>query len=390
MQKRHRLASALLLSLLLSACAGLKVPGIGGPSSEEPPTPPATTAPVSERVLKPVAWSDLPGWADDDQRAAWPAFRQSCRGLANKAQWKKVCEAGAALDPTDRDAVRRFFEENFRPHAVLSGEGKTTGLLTGYYEPMLKGAPQPTKAAKYPVLGVPDDLLTIDLSEVYPDLKNLRLRGRIQGNKVVPYYSRAEIEAQPESRRGKVLAWVDDAVELFFLQIQGSGRVQMPDGSLLRVGYADQNGHPYHSIGRVLIERGELKPEEASMQGIQAWARRNPRKLPELLNTNPSYVFFRELPANNDGPLGALGVPLTPERSLAVDARSVPLGSPVFIDSTQPNSTIPLRRLMLAQDTGGAIKGAIRADFFWGFGHQAGEQAGRMKQALRYWVLVPL
>ena len=182
---------------------------------------------------------------------------------------------------------------------------------------------------------------------------------------------------------------MDDAVELFFLQIQGSGRVKLADGTMIRLSYADQNGHPYQSIGRVLIDRGELKLEEASMQGIQAWARANPGRLDELLNTNPSYVFFREAPNSKDGPLGALGVPLTAERSIAVDPRSVPLGAPVFLATTRPNSSTPLHRLMLAQDTGGAIQGVVRADFFWGFGKEAGEQAGRMKQAGRMWVLLP-
>ena len=243
------------------------------------------------------------------------------------------------------------------------------------------------------MLGVPPDLLTIDLSDVLPDLKNMRLRGRLQGNKVVPYYSRAEIvgrQGEHSEPVGKVLLWVDDPIELFFLQIQGSGRVKLPDGKLVRIGYADQNGHPYRSIGRVLIERGDLKPEEASMQGIQAWARANPDKLNELLDSNPSYVFFREVSGNgNEGPQGALGVPLAAERSIAVDPRHVPLGAPVYLSTTQPNSSRPLRRLMLAQDTGGAIRGVVRADFFWGFGAEAGSQAGRMKQQGQMWVLLP-
>jgi membrane-bound lytic murein transglycosylase A len=176
---------------------------------------------------------------------------------------------------------------------------------------------------------------------------------------------------------------------LFFLQVQGSGRVRLPDGALVRLNYADQNGHPYQSIGRVLVDRGDLKLEEASMQGIQAWGRANPARLPELLNANPSYVFFREVPNTPGGPVGALGVPLTAERSIAVDPRSVPLGAPVFLATTRPNSARPLNRLVLAQDTGGAIKGAVRADFFWGFGKEAGEQAGRMKQTGRMWVLLP-
>lgn len=214
----------------------------------------------------------------------------------------------------------------------------------------------------------------------------------MQGNKVVPYFSRAEIVGREKEYADRVLLWVDDAVELFFLQIQGSGRVRLPDGGMVRVGYADQNGHPYQSVGRLLVERGELKLEQASMQGIQAWARANPAKLAELLNANPSYVFFRELPAKgaaDEGPPGALGVPLSAERSIAVDPRHIPLGAPVFLSTTQPNSSIPLRRLMLAQDTGGAIRGVVRADFFWGFGAEAGNQAGRMKQPGQMWVLLP-
>ncbi len=263
-------------------------------------------------------------------------------------------------------------------------------MVTGYYEPLLLGSRQRSAQFGQPVLGVPDDLLTIDLSAVFPELKNKRVRGRLVGNKVLPYWTRAEIGRQGNKLPAKTLAWVDDAIELFFLQIQGSGRIQLPDGQLMRVNYADQNGHAYQSIGRVLIERGDLRLEDASMQGIQAWARANPARLDELLNSNPSFVFFRELPSSNDGPLGALGVPLTAERSIAIDPRAVPLGAPVFLATTRPNSSELLQRLVMAQDTGGAIKGAVRADFFWGFGKEAGRQAGRMKQSGRLWVLLPL
>jgi membrane-bound lytic murein transglycosylase A len=243
----------------------------------------------------------------------------------------------------------------------------------------------------FPLYAPPDDLLTIDLSAVNPDLRNMRLRGRLQGRRVVPYWSRAEIESGVAPVNGKELVWVDDAVEAFFLQIQGSGRVRLGNGEVLRLGYADQNGHPYQSIGRTLIERGELQPGEASMQAIQAWAAANPQRLPELLNQNPSYVFFRELqlPDPAVGPIGALGVPLTPQRSIAVDPRYVPLGAPAFLATTWPASDLPLYRLMIAQDTGGAIRGPVRADFFWGFGAEAGALAGRMRQQGRMWVLLP-
>jgi membrane-bound lytic murein transglycosylase A len=275
---------------------------------------------------------------------------------------------------------------------LTNPDGTTNGLVTGYYEPLLRGARTRSATFSQPVLGVPPDLLTIELGDVLPNLKNMRLRGRLQGNKVVPYYSRTDIVSREKEFADRVLFWVDDAIELFFLQIQGSGRIKLPDGKLVRVGYADQNGHPYQSIGRVLIERGDLKPEQASMQGIQAWARANPERLNDLLNSNPSYVFFRELASNGrseEGPVGALGVPLSKERSIAVDPASVPLGAPVFLATTRPNSSLPLQRLMLAQDTGGAIRGVVRADFFWGFGPDAGAQAGKMKQQGQMWVLLP-
>lgn len=345
--------------------------------------------------MRAASWADLPGWEEDDLLPAWPAFLQSCRAFSSRPQWplwRATCEEAKALVKPDSETLRRFFEARLKPYLLSNPDGTTQGLITGYYEPLLHGSRTRTSRFSEPVLGVPKDLLTIDLSEVLPDLKNMRLRGRLQGNKVVPYYPRAEIVRREQDYADRVLLWVDDAVELFFLQIQGSGRVKLPDGSLVRLNYADQNGHPYRSLGRELIDRGELKAEQASMQGIQAWARENPDKLNEMLNTNPSYVFFREVASkgrSGDGPDGALGLPLTAERSVAVDPRHVPLGAPVFLSTTRPNSPEPLRRLMLAQDTGGAIRGVVRADFFWGFGAEAGAQAGRMRQSGQMWVLLP-
>lgn len=397
--------AALLSTVVLAACGTVKDPLLTLPSvcpaCPQCPSTPTCPSPTQEPA-KPAAspmqaarWSDLPGWQNDDLKAALPPLLQSCRALASRPQWplwRAACEEAKTLNGASTARLRSFFETQFAPFLLTQPDANTHGLVTGYYEPLLRGSR--TQNARYaqPVLGVPPDLLTIDLADVLPDLKNMRLRGRLQGNKVVPYYSRAEIVGRDADPVGKVLLWVDDPIELFFLQIQGSGRVKLPDGKMVRIGYADQNGHPYRSIGRVLIERGDLKPEEASMQGIQAWGRANPARLDELLNANPSYVFFRELPPSGkegDGPLGALGVPLTPGRSIAVDPRHVPLGAPVFLATTQPNSETPLRRLMLAQDTGGAIRGVVRADFFWGFGAEAGAQAGRMKQQGQMWVLLP-
>jgi membrane-bound lytic murein transglycosylase A len=393
--------AAAFLATLLAGCATVKEPAKQSaemsckpcPACAQCVAPPAVQA--LAKPMQPARWSDLPGWSDDDVSAAWPAFLHSCRVLMGKPQgalWRPACDEAKGLDGRDAATLRRFFESRFEPYLMTNPDGTTSGMVTGYYEPLLRGSRSRNKTYGQPVLGVPADLLTIELGDVLPDLKNMRLRGRLQGNKVVPYFSRAEIVDHETKYADRVLLWVDDAVELFFLQIQGSGRVKLPDGGMVRIGYADQNGHPYQSVGRLLVERGELKLEQASMQGIQAWARANPEKLNELLNANPSYVFFRELStkgSENEGPPGALGVPLSAERSIAIDPRHVPLGAPVFLSTTQPNSSTPLQRLMLAQDTGGAIRGVVRADFFWGFGAEAGNQAGRMKQSGQMWVLLP-
>lgn len=339
-------------------------------------------------TLKPAAWSSVDAWQQDTVGEVWPALLQSCSTLGKYTAWVAVCQAAQALGAPDDATARAFFEQHFVPWQATQEDGTSEGLVTGYYEPLLKGDRVRTARARYPLYAAPDDLVTVDLGSVYPELKNLRLRGRLVGNKVVPYPTRKEIEATNGSRL-RPIAWAEDPVELFFLQIQGSGRIELPDGTQMRVGYADQNGHPYQSIGRLLVERGEMKLEQASMQGIKEWGIRNPDKLPELLASNPSFVFFRELPNGLAGPIGALGVPLTGGRSIAVDPRFVPLGAPVFLATTQPNSPLPLNRLVMAQDTGGAIRGGVRADFFWGFGPEAGELAGRMKQRGRMWVLLP-
>ena len=370
--------AAPLLLLLLTACAVPSIP---------PAIPPAIIPPVAPFAAS--KWEMLPNWQTVDLQPAWAAFLQSCRALKNKPNWQAVCARSDELTQPDNTALRTFFETSFAPYQVFNPDGSTQGLITGYYEPKLAGSRVKTARFRYPLYAAPDDLLTIELGEVYPQLKDLRLRGRLQGKRVVPYYNRTEIDNGKAALQGRELFWVENAVELFFLQIQGSGRIELPDGSLVKVGYAEQNGHPYISIGKKLVETGELKIEEASMQGIKDWAKRRPEKLPALLAQNPSYVFFRELPNGLSAPLGALGVPLTEAYSIAVDPRTIPLGAPVFLATTFPNSAEPLNRLMLAQDTGGAIRGAVRADFFWGFGEQAGVQAGRMKQSGQMWVLFP-
>ena len=361
-------------------------PSVPPPVVPVPPTPPKPNA----LQLVPASFASLPGWDRDDLRAAWPAFMSSCTVLAKQAIWKESCGIARTVNAGDEKGIRTFFETFMEPSQIIAPDGATDGLVTGYYEPLLRGARKRGGPYQTPLFKVPDDMVTIDLASVYPELKGMRLRGKLVGKKVVPYSTRAEIEKADFA--GKELLWVDDPVESFFLQVQGSGRVQLTDTQeTVRVAYADQNGHPYKSIGKYLVEKGELTVEQASAQGIKAWIAGHPTRMQELFNANPSYVFFREekLPDPKVGPKGALGVPLTPQRSVAIDASQLPLGAPVFLSTTQANSDIPLQRLVMAQDTGGAIRGAIRVDYFFGFGTEAAENAGRMKQRGNVWVLLP-
>jgi len=383
-------AAAVIVCGLFAACATKPPPptaAIACPGGATPVCP--GVEPPKVPALAPASFADLPGWRDDDLAGAWSAFQTSCRALRFREHWRAACEFAEPLEAPDAEAIRAYFEASFVPYRVANPDGTVEGMVTGYYEPRLRGSRERREPYVHPLYAPPDDLLVIDLTAVAPETKHLRLRGRLDGRRVVPYYSRAEIENGAAAVAGKEIVYIDDAIEAFFLQIQGSGRVQLESGEELRVGYADQNGHPYQSIGRYLVATGELQLGEASMQGIQAWARANPARVVELLNQNPSYVFFRELPPLDTGPIGALGVPLTAERSIAIDPRFVPLGAPVYLATTQPNSSVPLERLMVAQDTGGAIRGPVRADFFWGTGPDAGLLAGRMRQPGRMWVLLP-
>lgn len=380
------LASVSLFAFVLAGC-------VTPPPEPSVVVPVPITPPVSVKteILRPVTFSVLPGWNKDDQRETWPAFLASCDVLIRKADWKEPCTIAQDVNASDLQAVRAFFVAFFVPNQVFNADGSDSGLVTGYYEPLLRGARKRGGVYQTPLYRVPDDLLTIDLAGLYPELKGMRLRGRIQGNKVVAYYPRADL-TKPGAMSGKELLWVDDPIEAFFLQVQGSGRVKFADGSsVVRVAYADQNGYPYKSIGRYLVDRGELTLDQASAQGIKAWYSAHPERQQELLNANPSYVFFREesISDTRKGPKGALGVPLTPQRSIAVDVQFIPLGAPVYLSTTQPNNPAVLQRLMMAQDTGGAIKNAVRADYFWGFGAEAGEKAGKMKQRGMMWVLLP-
>lgn len=355
----------------------------------------------------PVTYGALPGWANDDMQSVWKAFINNCKGLmrpvaggltmparATPRVWQPVCAAAQqqGLDAqADTASVRRFIEQHLQPWRVLDAAGKPArNTVTGYYEPLVQAARQRGGEYQWPLYEAPDDLLTIDLGDVYPELAGKRVRGKLQGNRVVPYDTRAEIAADA-ARQPPAIVWVNDPVEAFFLQIQGSGRAQLPDGTMIRLAYADHNGRPYASIGQWLVNQGELTLSQASMANIKAWATRNPHRVQEMLNANPAMVFFREEAITDAdlGPKGAYGIPLAARRAIAVDPTFVPLGSPVFLSTTMPGSNEPLRRLVFAQDTGAAIKGAARADFYWGFGDDAGALAGRMKQPGDMWVLWP-
>jgi len=353
--------------------------------------PPAIEPPVVEvPALTPVEWEHLNGWEDDYPLPALEAFRNSCVSLKWRDQWREVCSLAAQLDVIDDLTVRNFFEQYFTPHQVRNSDGTTSGLMTGYYGPELQGSRVATEEYRYPLYGQPEDMLIIALDSVYPELGNYRLRGRLEGNRVVPYFDREQIDFGDDPLVGHELFWVKDPVDLFFLHIQGSGSVRLPDGEQVIVNYANQNGHPYRSIGRLLLDRNEMTRDQMSMQNIRRWVANNPEAGQKLLAENPSYVFFRELPAGTSSPPGAMGIPLTPQRSLAVDPRTIPLGAPVFLSTIFPGTEDqPLRQLMVAQDTGGAIKGRVRGDFFWGMGNEAGEFAGRMRHPGELWVLLP-
>ncbi|MBV2235428.1 MAG: murein transglycosylase A [Sterolibacterium sp.] len=405
--QRSSVMAMLLSILLLAGCAALRpsspagqdaaalTPATGLTCPACPVCPvcrPASVeaAPAAAPPFVAARWDELPDWPGADGLAkSLQAFLTSCQSLLRQPDWQPVCTAASQLEAADESRLRLWFEAHLQPWQLVNPDGGRSGLITGYYEPLLRASRTRQAAYQQPIYATPADLIEVDLAGLYPELKHMRLRGRLQGNKLLPYWSRAEWEKQPEQGRSKVLAWADDAIDVFFLQIQGSGQLQLDDGSRIRVNYANQNGHPYRSIGRWLLDQGELKPGQASMQGIRQWVKQHPARAQELLDTNPSYVFFRELPVAGEGPPGAMGLALTPERSIAIDPRTTPLGAPVWLATTYPNSAQPLTRLMLAQDTGGAIRGPVRADFYWGSGAEAGAQAGKMSQQGQMWVLLP-
>lgn len=377
---KYTLSSAAAV-LLLAGCSQVEV------TPEPIPAPTPTGEPG---IGAAVCWADLPGWEQDTMAEALPALLSQCNRLGKSAPWQQICQTAEGLPQPAADwQLRELMTRYFTPHQVLGNGGQPYGLFTGYYEPTLRGNLTPSRTYHYPLYKKPNDLLTIKLDDRFPELKGQRVRGRLEGKTVLPYYSRADIDGKKPPLKGQELIWLDDPDAAFFLHIQGSGRVVLPNGELVGVGYADQNGHPYVAIGKLLIEQGELTREEVSLQTIRNWLKNNPQKAEALKNKNPSYVFFTLRDDAKEGPRGSLNVPLTPERSVAIDRRIIPLGTPLWISTDLPDTQQAYQRLVFAQDTGGAINGPVRADVFFGLGERAEQLAGTMKQQGKIFALLP-
>lgn len=350
----------------------------------------------------PETWDDLPGWAADDLSGAHQALSRSCTaltrgdparpvgpdGLGGRVRdWQDPCAALAEVAPGDSDALRAWLQDWFEPFSVIDPQEGPEGLFTGYYIPQVRGSLTRQGPYQTPVYGVPDDLITANLSAFRREGEG-QIIGRLEGRRLVPHYTRAEINAGSLAGRGLEVLWVDDPIDLFFLEIQGSGTALLPDGSRRGVGYAGKNGHAYYAIGRKLLEEEALSREEISLQSIKAWLRANPDRAQAVMELNQSFVFFtvsEDLDAR-----GALNVPLTPRRSIAIDRRYIPLGAPLWVDIQHPDPQQPrLQQLMVGQDVGGAVTGMVRGDVFWGYGDEAEALAGPMRSSGRYWLLLP-
>lgn len=381
----------LVVVLILSGCAG--------------------TASVKEEgaqkdlVLKQASFAALEGWTKDDLRGFMDAYGKSCARILKRAPsekfsanaafgtygpWQENCRKGQSINPNDSAAIRAFVENNFNV-VQATGSGDANGLFTGYYESTLNGSRIRKGAYQHPLHARPDDLVMVDLGEFREELKGQRIAGRVREGKLKPYETREQIVAG-KLANAKPLVWLDDAGDAFFVQVQGSGIVHLDDGTIMRVGYAGQNGHVYYAIGRELVKRGIYTKDEVSMESITRWMKNNPDKADELMNTNKSYVFFTEMTNDGSGagPQGGEGIKLTPTRSLAIDHSILPYGFPIYLSADYTDlQGQKINRLMMAQDTGGAIRGPVRGDFFWGAGDSAEAKASPMKATGRYWFLIP-
>ncbi len=344
-------------------CAACTAPRVQRPDIEIP-----IAQQRSAPRLTRVHWQQVEGWQEDALMGVTAALDENCLRIGQQSVWQRICAAAKQLDRFDSVATRAFFEQYFTPFQLRNSDGTAEGLVTGYYEPLVRGARVRHAPYLYPLYRWPPGMAR---------KAALPARAALLGSPLL---------------KGAELVYLDDPVEAFFLQVQGSGRIVLEDGSVMRIGFDGSNGHPYRSIGRWLIEQGALTPGQVTMQGIKAWGRAHPQRIDALLNINPRFIFFKALPASGsaaDGPTGAMGAHLTAQRSIAVDPAAVPLGLPVFLSTRHPLSSAPLSRLVFAQDTGSAIKGTVRADYFWGSGDEAGRHAGQMSAPGRMWVLLP-
>jgi membrane-bound lytic murein transglycosylase A len=391
----------------MAAFALLAVFGCTPAQSPAPTTPaPQAAAAPHTMSLTPVGFDHLPGWSKDSVAAALPAFLAGCRAMnpnaalggsgeaaalgGSPADWRAACNAGRNVRQNDEAAARAFFEQFLQPYAITDN-GSSEGLFTGYYEPEVLGARTPGPGFATPLYGRPSDIVQADLGAFSDDLKGRTLSGRVVDGKFVPYFDRTAIDHGALAGRRLEILWLADKVDAFFLEIQGSGRVRLPDGEVVRVSFAGQNGRKYVAVGRVIADRDHIPPSQISLQSIRTWLADHPADAATVMEQNPSYVFFRELSGTraDQGPPGSLGAGLTPGRSAAVDRSFLPMGAPLWIDTTDALTGAPLQRLLVAQDTGGAIKGPIRADVFWGWGRDAEARAGKMRQQGSAYVLLP-
>lgn len=361
-------------SVLASGAAWLAVAGLLSACASTP-----GAAPEKRLAMAPISYNEIPGWADDRHAEALVTFRRSCPKLTagpdtkiatdggektiTSAEWRNICDSAAAVKAGDARAARLFFEDNFRPLVVQS-----PGKFTGYFEPELRGSKAPSRLFTVPVYRKPPDVTD------------------------KPYYTRAEIESGVLKGKGLEIAWVQDPVGLFEVQVQGSGRIQLAEGGTMTLGFDGSNNRPYTAIGAVLVEMGVMKREDATWPAIRDWLKRNPQQAREVMRRNERYIFFKD--TKTSAPIGAEGVVLTAQRSMAIDPTLTPYGTPIWIDTKRPvarkpGTTEPYRRLMIAQDTGAAIKGPARGDVFFGAGAQAADWAGRMVGDGRAIVLVP-
>ena len=355
---------AILIAILIAGCSTPPTRGTGYRSSGSGTSPNSNSSSIAS--FSAVSWQALPGWQEDDLVQAWPAWLRSCDALRKRSgevNWRQVCSQTASVSSRDSQSIRRYFESNFQAYEIRNSAGSETGLITGYYEPQMDGSQTRTSTYNVPLYAYPNSW---------------------KKSRPNPGPTRAELMSSGVLK-GSEIAWVQDPVEAASMQIQGSGKIRLEDGRILQLGFAGTNEQPFKSSAQWLLDRKEITGKEATMQGISQWAKRNPDRVNEMLNANPRFVFFKE----TSGTVGALGVPLTGERSIAIDLQAMPLGAPVFLSTTKPLSNQSLQKLVMAQDTGKAIVGGVRADFYWGSGESAGESAGRMKQNGKMWLLLP-